>query len=325
MVLRFRDSRGFALLLTIMVISLLVAITMEFNASMRDELMSAVNVHDGMTLKATARSGVDLAMAVLYEKAVAGGADSFHDDWADQALLTSLLSSLCVEGRGQLLVTDASRKINVNKLLDQNGVVNQIHRDVLRRFLSFEDFRLGLEEIEDLLDAITDWLDVDDEVTRFGAESSYYLSLDRPYTCRNGAMQSLEELLLVRGVTPELFYGTEDVPGIESFLTVSGDGKVNINTAHPLVLWSLSEEMDFEMARDMAAYRESEDNDLSDPSWYRQVAGMAEVSLDPGITAVVSSHFEISSAGIKGEMRRFVSAVVEKSDRRVRLISWKAG
>jgi general secretion pathway protein K len=222
-------------------------------------------------------------------------------------------------------VTDASRKTNVNKLLDQNGVVNQIHRDVLRRFLSFEDFRLGLEEIEDLLDAITDWLDVDDEVTRFGAESSYYLSLDRPYTCRNGAMQSLEELLLVRGVTPELFYGTEDVPGIESFLTVSGDGKVNINTAHPLVLWSLSEEMDFEMARDMAAYRESEDNDLSDPSWYRQVAGMAEVSLDPGITAVVSSHFEISSAGIKGEMRRFVSAVVEKSDRRVRLISWKAG
>jgi len=93
-------------------------------------------------------------------------------------------------------------------------------------------------------------------------------------------------------VPPEIFYGTEELPGIGPFLTVHGSGKVNINTAHPVVLWSLSERMDMEMALDMAAYRENEDNDLNDPGWYRQVAGMADITLDTGVTSTVSSHFE---------------------------------
>ena len=321
---RLRDTGGFALLLTIMVISILVAVTLEFNVSMRNELVAAVNAHDGITLKATARSGVDLAMAVLHEQAATGGADSLRDDWADQLLLSSLLSSLSVDGRAELRVIDASRKININSLVSETGVVNVRFRELLKRFLSFDDFRLGTDEIEDILDAITDWLDPDDEVTRFGAESSYYLSLDRPYRCRNGPMQSVEELRLVRGITPELFYGTEDTFGIGSFLTVYGEGRVNINTAHPVVLWSLSDRTDFGMAEDMAAYREYEDNDLSHAAWYREVPGMADISLDPALISVASSHFEVFSAGVKGEMRRMVSAVVEKSDREVKFVLWKA-
>lgn len=321
---RLGDNRGFALLLTIMVISLLVAITLEFNVSMRDELMAAGNAHDGITLKATARSGVDVAMAVLHEKALAGGVDSLRDDWANQGLLTSLLSSLSLDGQGELTLVDTAGKININRLVDERGAVNERYRTLLGRFLSFEDFRLGVEEIEDILDSITDWLDPDDEITRFGAESSYYLSLEKPYTCRNGPMQSVEELRLVKGITTELFYGTEDTPGIRRFLTVHGDGKVNINTAHPVVLWSLSERMDMEMAEDMAAYREYEENDLSNPAWYRQVPGMAHVNLNPAFVSLVSTHFEVFSAGVKGEMRRMVSAVIEKSDQELRLVSWKA-
>lgn len=320
---RLGDKRGFALLLAIMVIGLLVAITLEFNVSMREELVAAVNVHDGVMLKATARSGVALALAVLREKGSEGGGDSLREDWADQALLTSVLSSLCLDGRGALQVTDASRKININKLVDETGVVNQRYRDLLERFLRYEDFMLGIEEIEDIMDALIDWLDPDDEVTRFGAESSYYLSLEVPYTCRNGPMQSVEELLLVRGITPEIFYGTEDLPGIGPFLTVHGSGKININTAHPVVLWSLSERMDMEMALDMVAYRENEDNDLNDPGWYRQVAGMADITLDPGVTSMVSSHFEVLSEGIKGDMRRMIYAVLERAGEGFRLVSWR--
>jgi len=320
---KLRDNQGFALLLAVMVIGLLVAMTLEFNAAMRDELMASANVHDGINLKSTARSGVALAMAVLREHAVAKQADTLLDDWADGAFLSSILSSLCLDGRGKLTISDTSRRININRLVDENGAVSQRYTDLLRRFLSFEDFQLGTEEIGDILDAVVDWLDPDDEVTHFGAESSYYLSLEKPYRCRNGPMQSIEELLLVKGITPEIFYGMEDIPGIARFLTVHGDGKVNINTAEPVVLWSLSERMDLEMARDMASYREDGDNDTNDTSWYKQVAGMADISLDAELVSVVSSHFEILSEGFKGKMRRGVTAVVEKSDRQVSLISWK--
>lgn len=323
MVKRFRDNQGFALLLAVMVIGLLVALTLEFNAAMRDELMASANVHDGIVLKSTARSGVALAMSVLREHAVAEKADTLLDDWADRTFLSALLSSLCLDGRGDLTITDTSRRININRLVDESGLVSQRYTNLLRRFLSFEDFKLLSEEIEDILDAVTDWLDPDDEVTHFGAENSYYKSLEKPYSCRNGPMQSIEELLLVKGITHEIFYGMEDIPGIAQFLTVHGDGRVNINTAHPVVLWSLSERMDHEMARDMASYRQDEANDITFTSWYKQVAGMADISLDAELISVISSHFEILSEGVKGRMRRGVTAVVEKSDQQLNLISWK--
>jgi hypothetical protein len=56
-------------------------------------------------------------------------------------------------------------------------------------------------------DAILDWLDADDEPRDEGAEYDYYQGLDPPYEPRNGPIASLDELLQVRGVTPELLYG----------------------------------------------------------------------------------------------------------------------
>lgn len=60
---------------------------------------------------------------------------------------------------------------------------------------------------EDVADAILDWIDEDDEPRDFGAESEYYTTLDPPYAPRNGPLVSVEELLLVRGVTPALLFG----------------------------------------------------------------------------------------------------------------------
>lgn len=58
--------------------------------------------------------------------------------------------------------------------------------------------------------AIIDWRDTDNEVTPGGAEADYYLSLRPPYRPRNGPFQSIRELLMVRGITPDLLLG-EDV------------------------------------------------------------------------------------------------------------------
>jgi type II secretory pathway component PulK len=62
---------------------------------------------------------------------------------------------------------------------------------------------------ESIADAILDWLDDDEETRMLGAERDYYSTLDPPYTPRNGQLGSIEELLLVRDVTPALLFGPD--------------------------------------------------------------------------------------------------------------------
>jgi DNA uptake protein ComE-like DNA-binding protein len=62
---------------------------------------------------------------------------------------------------------------------------------------------------EDTADAILDWLDEDTEPRTYGAEAEYYNALPTPYSPANGPLQSVEELLLVRGVTPNLLFGAD--------------------------------------------------------------------------------------------------------------------
>ncbi|MDR0338089.1 MAG: general secretion pathway protein GspK, partial [Planctomycetaceae bacterium] len=62
---------------------------------------------------------------------------------------------------------------------------------------------------EEIADAILDWMDEDDEPREFGAENDYYAELDPPYYARNAIPDSLDELLLVKGVTPKLLYGID--------------------------------------------------------------------------------------------------------------------
>jgi type II secretory pathway pseudopilin PulG len=65
----------------------------------------------------------------------------------------------------------------------------------------------GMDEA--VADAILDWLDEDDEAREFGAESAYYATLEPPYAPKNGPLDTVEELLRVRGVTPEMLFGTD--------------------------------------------------------------------------------------------------------------------
>jgi general secretion pathway protein K len=221
-------------------------------------------------------------------------------------------------------INDLSGRIQINVLVDQKGEYNLQQKDLLMRFLSLEQFGLDSEEVGNIIDAIKDWLDADNEVTRFGAESAYYQTLERPYPCKNGPLESLEELLLVRGITKGLFYGTKEIPGLSRYLSIYGDGRININTADPVILKSLSMHLDGRMVEDMVAYRGDEESDLSQASWYKNVPGMSsEVSIDELIT-ISSSHFEITSNAFQEAMRKQVRGVVERKEGTLKILSWKA-
>ena len=99
---------------------------------------------------------------------------------------------------------------------------------------------------DDMADAILDWIDADDTPREQGAESDFYSSLNPAYTPRNAPPTSIEELLLVKGVTPELLFGYDAVKmGYSSSDSVSGvisgigtDGSMDHGWAAYLTLWS---------------------------------------------------------------------------------------
>ena len=323
-----KDCRGFALLLTLLIISLVVTLTLQFNTSMRSELYAAANLRDGTRLGCIARSGFHYALAVLFEDASETTFDSLHEDWADPVALSANSTLMFEDDRLEVQIIDHSGRIQINKLIylegDQKGQYDVRQKGILTRFLGSEEFDLDPEEVGNIVDAIKDWIDPDNETTKFGAESPYYQTLDKPHSCKNAPLEFLEELLLVRGITKELFYGTNEKPGISNYLTTQGEeGLININTAEPLVLRALSEHMDQEMVEGMLAYREDEKNDLSQHLWYKEVPDMSsEVSIEDLITTS-SSHFEIKSEGLREAMSKRVEGFVERKEGTLTILSWR--
>lgn len=324
MVRPLSDNRGVALILTISIVTLIVALTLQFNGAMRSEIHAAMNLRDGVRLSAVARSGFNYGLAVLLEDALSErNFDALLEPWADAAALSLSASTLFDQGAIEMQIRDQSARIQINRLVAQNGGYDERQKEIVTRLLSLGPFGLEAEEVGNILDAIKDWIDPDDEVTKFGAESAYYRSLERPYACRNAPLQSLDELLLVRGVTKRLFYGTSETPGISRFLTVHGEGKVNINTADPLVLRALSANLDEKMVEEMLVYRENREMDLSQPGWYKGVPGMSsEVSMDD-LVSTSSRHFEIRADGVMGTMRKGIRGLVERKEGTIEILSWK--
>jgi len=323
MKLLLKNESGFALILTILVISLIVALTLQFNTTMRSDLHSAANLKDGVRLTSIARSGFAFTLAVLREDASKTDFDSLNEAWADSELLSSGFSALFDDGGLDVHVIDHSGRININKLIDQNGDYNTEQENILTRFLNSEQFGLDPEDVRNIIDAIKDWIDPDDEVTRFGAENSYYATKEKPYPCKNSELDFLEELLFIRGITRELFSGTKENPGISAYLTTHGDGKMNINTAHPVILRHLSDQIDQGMVENMVEYRAEEKNDLKDVKWYNKVPGMSDIAIDPGMVTTSSTNFEIRTVGIKDAMRKRITTMVERKDGKLSILSWK--
>ncbi len=128
-------------------------------------------------------------------------------------------------------LVDEERFININTVSSQNASV----LSSLFMVLNIDE-----ETSNNLAAAIVDWQDNDDNVTNNnGAEKDYYLSLNESYNCKNAPFNSLPELLLVKGMTKEI-YGL-----VKEYLSVYpaiGGLKVNLDTASYNVLLALAVE-----------------------------------------------------------------------------------
>jgi hypothetical protein len=120
-------------------------------------------------------------------------------------------------------------------LMDEQSRIN-INYAPLETFKNLlEYFGIEPEEARGIASAIIDWRDEDGNVTSqegvfYGAEDEYYMGLMPSYHCKNLQFDTIYELILVKGVTQDIFNK------IKGHITVYGDGRVNINTADEVVL-----------------------------------------------------------------------------------------
>jgi len=127
-------------------------------------------------------------------------------------------------------------KENIYAIFDEEAKININKADmrVLQRLFMIL-LRYGDIEAQELAAAIVDWRDKDSmlSIPLGSAEDSYYTDLTYPYECKDADFDCLAELLLVKGVTKEVFEKIQD------YVTVYGCGLVNVNTATREVLLAL--------------------------------------------------------------------------------------
>ncbi len=161
-------------------------------------------------------------------------------------------------------------------------------------------------------------------MTGGGAENSYYRSLEKPYSSKNGFLDCIDELLMIKGITKELYYGTKETPALKDLLTIYSDGMININTAPKLVLRALSRDISPEIADEMDKYRKTEGSNLADVNWYRKIPALSAVTLSYNLLAVKSNYFTVTSVGMLGKMNKSITGTVKKGQGSTspELLSW---
>jgi len=240
-----RDERGVALILALLVLALLVAIVLEFDAEARRELKEAAVFRDSVKAAALTRAATQAMRAVLKEdmrlkQALGIKADALTDFWATP-LVNYPLGDGTLSGR----LGDERGKLNLN-LLSNQADDNARKAMIARVYRLFE--AVGVNPL--LVDALADWTDADETPEPNGAESLYYESLTPSYRCANAPLQTFGELYLIKGFTDDV------VQRLRPYVTIYSTGDwVNINTADPRVIYTLSPQITMQLAQAVAQAR----------------------------------------------------------------------
>ncbi|MBW1982375.1 MAG: type II secretion system minor pseudopilin GspK [Deltaproteobacteria bacterium] len=318
----WRDPQGgAALILALLMITVLVTVVIESLRGVQVEATGARYFQDGFRAEALAKSGVHLAMQMLAIDGADNEVDHLGEPWAEVLQPGMLPRSLAEAGTLEGKVVDENGKFPVNFLVDDKGALRPDYQQVFERLLTMSPMSLDAEKAHAVATALKDWLDKDEETTETtGAEADYYQTLEKPHGCRNGPIVALDELLLVRGITPELYYGKDGKPGLKDFVTVRSSGRININTAGVQVLQALvpatvAPETASEWAQNVVAYRSEpfHYDFLKEKDWYRnRMPGFNDIVLPAALVTTTSDYFSVEMTARVGAGRKSIFAYLER-------------
>jgi general secretion pathway protein K len=297
---------GIALIMVMIIVVVFATLAGLLAYSMKVETTLARNASWDTELQWIGRSGIEYAKFLLTP---CGGPaqqyDALNQKWAggtadtnDCFMGMSLKDVPIGHGRFSLTIKDADSKFNINLAAAMPEIVNQ----------GLILMGVDAAEAPHIVNAIADWTDRDDDprVGSTDTESDYYMSLNPPYRAKDGPIDDLTELMMIKGITPAMYYGSGGgaaaPPGmrmsdrfnsrfgeesaypigfVDLFTTISGRF-ININTASANVM-QLIPDVDGNLAQAIITARNGPDGaeGTEDDMPFRSIGEVANV---PGMT-----------------------------------------
>lgn len=331
------SRRGAALIValwTVLILSLLIS-----GLAYEMHIEAGITSYARKRLKAqvAARGGVEYAKFLL---AMSYGSNAFEESEEEKEALRILAKNLAkgigvtgvkVEMGGSSATVDIlpeSGRRNVNllgdedweELLDQSGVPE--------------------EKWAELIDCFMDWTDAGDEHRLNGAEGDDAFYEDNGYAPKNAPLDTVDELLLIKGFSREIVYGGppedpkgEPLRGIAHLLTTFGDGKVNVNTASREVLLTLTAGngtmMDDWVVDDLLKNRLGDDGlpNTKDDGFSSVQEAISKSGMDAALADKLSvsdrQFVRVASIGENNRVRSGVWAVFEVGGKKTTPIYWR--
>jgi|YelNatPaOPRAMG01_1025707.scaffolds.fasta_scaffold18850_2 general secretion pathway protein K len=280
-----KSQKGIALILVLWVLIILMTLVLSFTLLVKTEVNSTIYFKEGIEKKFYAEAGIQRAiLEIFYNLKYKGETIEFEETKAWRTDGTPYDVEIG-DGYFSVRITDESGKVDINTTPEI----------ILRNLL----INLGVsqDDTDIIVDSIMDWKDSDDLYRLHGAESDYYMSLPNPYKAKNAPFDTVEELLLVKGVTPSILYGDNERKGLIDFITVhSNKNTINIKSAPKEVLASIPG-MTPELADAIIEFRQY--NELEDPSEIESILGENFAIFSKYVDTMDSDTFTIESSGYK--------------------------
>jgi general secretion pathway protein K len=299
-----KDERGFALVLTLIVTALLVALAAEFVDEVFVDTSASHNFVNAQQASLLAGSGTTGGIKLLQ---FAQGMQDYSS-LADLDRLAKLLSIGDEKGTLQVSIEEESGKLNINSIVDSFGKDNSTYRPIAERLFK----KLGLQP--EMLDAVADWISSNEVPRMAGAKTSYYQALKPPYEAKGRKLDTFEELRLVKGFDEKTLKLLRPYITVYSDVPNSPTSPININTAPKELIAVLDAAMTDSLAQQIVDERMvtpfKTPTDLEN-----RVSGMTALSRTLASNSIIMQNqkgavFRLISQAQVNETTRVIEAVV---------------
>ncbi len=214
---RFWNRRGFILVVVTIVIVLLSLVAYTFTGTMQVEYTASLMHGRDVEARMMAESAIEFVAAKIAERnADPTTVDLYHDP----STFRGRTLTEAENDRAQVKFSVVTPHSGAAGESIRFGLMTENAKFNLNRLTEFDDdddeSTTPFDAIshvpgmtEDIVNSIMDWIDSDEDIRVGGAESEYYETLAIPYSARNAPMESIDELLQIQGVTPQMFYGED--------------------------------------------------------------------------------------------------------------------